>query len=92
MTDVPHQPQSEKELENQEWLYSLDYVLENSGPERVNELLHLLDIHAQAKGVEIPFTANTPYVNTIPVEKQAPFAGSRAIERRISPGKYCPSQ
>ncbi len=83
MTDASIHPQSEQELENQEWLYSLDYVLENSGAERVNELLHLLEIHAQSKGVEIPFSANTPYVNTIPVEKQAPFPGSRAIERRI---------
>ncbi len=82
MTDV-NQPQSEKELENQEWLYSLDYVLQNSGADRVNELLQLLEIHAQSKGVEIPFSANTPYINTIPVEKQAPFPGSRAIERRI---------
>lgn len=82
MTDV-HQPQSEKELENQEWLYSLDYVLQNSGPERVKELLQLLDIRAQTKGVDIPFSANTPYVNTIPVDEQAPFPGSRAIERRI---------
>ncbi len=82
MTDV-HQPQSEQDLENQEWLYSLDYVLQNSGADRVNELLQLLEIHAQSKGVKIPFSANTPYINTIPVEKQAPFPGSRAIERRI---------
>jgi len=82
MTDS-YQPASEKELENQEWLYSLNYVLENSGEERVKELLQLLDIHAQANGIDLPFTANTPYVNTITLDEQAPYPGSRAIERRI---------
>ena len=32
----------------------------------------------------MPFTANTPYINTIPVEKQVNFPGSIEIERRIS--------
>ncbi len=73
----------EKELELREWLESLEYVLQTEGPERVKELLHNLDTYAQEKGVELPFTANTPYINTIPKEKQPPFPGSREIERRI---------
>ena len=72
-----------EDIETQEWLYSLDYVLNNGGPERVGQLLQRLQIHAQAKGVELPFSASTSYINTIPVDKQAPFPGSRAIERRI---------
>ena len=71
------------ELETKEWLYSLDYVLEHGGPERVTELLHQLQIRAHKAGVKIPFTANTPYINTIPREKQPPFPGNREIERRI---------
>src|SRR5216683_1986746 len=35
------------------------------------------------EGVEIPFSANTPYINTIPPSRQQPFPGSREIERRI---------
>ena len=35
------------------------------------------------KGFEFPFTANTPYINTIHVKQQPPFPGSREIERRI---------
>ncbi len=70
-------------METQEWLDSLDYVLQRGGPERVNRLLRQLQIHAQEFGVKLPFTANTPYINTIPVEKQPPFPGSREIERRI---------
>ncbi|HKB86772.1 MAG TPA: pyruvate dehydrogenase (acetyl-transferring), homodimeric type, partial [Ignavibacteriaceae bacterium] len=71
------------EIETREWLYSLDYVFEHGGPERVKELLHQLQIRAHKTGVDIPFTANTPYINTIPREKQPPFPGNREIERRI---------
>ena len=53
------------ELETKEWLYSLDYVLEHGGPERVKELLQQLQIRAHKAGISIPFTANTPYINTI---------------------------
>ncbi|GAB4288872.1 MAG: pyruvate dehydrogenase (acetyl-transferring), homodimeric type [Ignavibacteriaceae bacterium] len=74
---------SVEELETREWLYSLDYVLEHGGPERVVELLQQLQIRAHKAGVHIPFSANTPYINTIPREKQPPFPGNREIERRI---------
>ncbi|MGE5680304.1 MAG: pyruvate dehydrogenase (acetyl-transferring), homodimeric type [Bacillota bacterium] len=70
-------------VETREWIDSLDYVLYHSGPERVQELLRDLQIYARTKGVQIPFTANTPYINTIPADKQPPFPGSREIERRI---------
>ena len=73
----------QNELENKEWLESLDYILQNQGPDRVTELLRKLQIYAQEHGVKIPFTANTPYINTIPADKQAVFPGSREIERRI---------
>ncbi len=72
-----------KDIETREWLYSLDYVLEHGGPERVKELLQELQIRAHKAGVEIPFSANTPYINTIPREKQHPFPGDRELERRI---------
>jgi pyruvate dehydrogenase E1 component len=70
-------------IETQEWLESLDYVLHSGGPERVERLLHDLQIHVQQAGMQLPFSANTPYINTISAEKQPPFPGSREIERRI---------
>ena len=70
-------------LETKEWLSSLDYVLQTGGPERVRQLLHDLQVHVQQEGVVLPFSANTPYINTIPADKQPPFPGSRDIERRI---------
>jgi pyruvate dehydrogenase E1 component len=80
--DYKRNPEIE-EIETSEWLYSLDYVFEHGGPERVRELLQQLQIRAHKAGVQIPFTANTPYINTIPREKQVPFPGNREIERRI---------
>lgn len=74
---------SEEELENREWIESLDFVLKTKGPARARELLHRLQVHAQKRGAVHSWSANTPYLNTIPVEKQPPYPGSRDIERRI---------
>src|SRR6187549_419836 len=70
-------------LETREWLDSLDDVLKHGGPARVGTLLRELGIHAQKSGVRLPFTANTPYINTINADEQVPYPGSREIERRI---------
>jgi len=80
--DYKRNPEIE-EVETSEWLYSLDYVLEHGGPDRVRELLLQLQTRAHKAGVHIPFSANTPYINTIPREQQPPFPGNREIERRI---------
>ncbi len=66
-----------------EWLESLEYVLQSGGPEKVRELLNELDNYAHKEGVDLPFTANTPYINTIPKDKQPKYPGGREIERRI---------
>ncbi len=71
------------DVEIKEWLESLDYVIKQGGPERVQTLLERLQIHARQAGVEIPFTANTPYINTIPPDRQPVYPGSRDLERRI---------
>ncbi|MFB3904245.1 MAG: pyruvate dehydrogenase (acetyl-transferring), homodimeric type [Acidobacteriota bacterium] len=73
----------EQAQETREWIDSLDYVLEAEGPERVRDLLERLQIHARRQDVDLPFTANTPYINTISPDKQPPYPGSREIERRI---------
>jgi len=70
-------------LEIQEWLDSLDYVFEAGGPERVSLLISRLQDHARRLGVSIPFALNTPYINTIPPERQPPYPGSHDLERRL---------
>jgi pyruvate dehydrogenase E1 component len=69
--------------ETREWLDSLSGVLQTQGTDRASFLLTQLKNKAIRSGVPIPFTANTPYINTIPPDRQVPFPGSREIERRI---------
>jgi len=69
--------------ETREWLDSLRYVLNSRGEERAAYLLHAIEQEAYRLGVSIPFSATTPYINTIPADKQPPFPGNRELERRI---------
>ena len=69
--------------ETREWLDSLRYVINSRGGDRAAYLLHAIEQEAYRLGVEIPFSATTPYINTIPLDKQPPFPGNREIERRI---------
>ena len=46
-------------------------------------LLSKLGQKAERSGVEVPFAANTPYINTISAEQQPPFPGNRDLERSI---------
>ena len=70
-------------IERREWLESLDYVLQSGGVARAAQLLRQLDAHARRTGARIPFTANTPYANTIPTDQQPAFPGNQKLERRI---------
>ncbi len=72
-----------EQIENREWLESLDYVYQNQGRERIKALLRHLQTRAQKYGVQFFCPGNTPYINTIPREKQPPYPGNRELERRI---------
>jgi len=67
----------------QDWLEALDELLETEGAERVKDILHDLQVEAHRKGVRLPFSANTPYINTIPLSEQPAYPGDREMERRI---------
>jgi pyruvate dehydrogenase E1 component len=69
--------------ETREWLDSLRYVINSRGGDRAAYLLHAIEQEAYRLGVPIPFSATTPYINTIPADRQPPFPGNREIERRI---------
>ena len=70
-------------LETQEWLESLDSVLERDGPERAHFLLqHLID-EARQSGTSLPYSANTAYLNTIPEAHEQHTPGDPAVEWRI---------
>ena len=70
-------------IETREWMDSMDYILRYRGRERALSLLERLALHVKQAGVRVPYTANTPYINTIPADQQAPFPGSQELERRI---------
>ena len=70
-------------LETKEWLEALDGVLEHEGPERASFLIEKLIDVARLQGATLPFSATTPYVNTIPVDQQARIPGDQAIEHTI---------
>lgn len=81
--ELPRELSQLEKTELREWQESLDYVLQDGGPQRARLLLEHLRVRAKLAGVQIPFTANTPYVNSINPEHQPPFPGSQEIERRI---------
>ena len=69
--------------ETQEWLQALDGVIHTVGPERAAYLIDQQISHARVNGVNQAFHAETPYINTIPVELQARIPGDQNIEHRI---------
>ena len=69
--------------ETKEWLEALDYVVQAGGGERAAYLLERLKERAFNQGVRFTSSATTPYVNTIPPERQPDYPGDRALERRI---------
>src|ERR1700730_14982545 len=69
--------------ETREWLDALDGVIEHEGPGRASELVRAIVERAATRGVRTPAAQTTPYVNTIPVDQQAPFPGDHDIEERL---------
>ncbi|HRB02495.1 MAG TPA: pyruvate dehydrogenase (acetyl-transferring), homodimeric type [Ilumatobacteraceae bacterium] len=69
--------------ETQEWLDSLDAVVDVHGKTRARFLLTKLLEKARASQVSFPATVSTPYLNTIPREAEPWFPGDDHLERRI---------
>jgi pyruvate dehydrogenase E1 component len=69
--------------ETQEWLDSLQSVLEKEGSDRAHFLIDQLIHHARLAGDDMPISATTPYINTIPQDKEERSAGNFELEHRI---------
>ena len=69
--------------ETSEWLDAIEAVLETEGLERAHFLLEKLIEKSRLAGADIPFSANTDYVNTIPTALQPQFPGNTSIEHTI---------
>ncbi len=69
--------------ETQEWLESLDSLLDQRGRERARYVMLKLLERAREKQVGVPALRSTDYINTIPPEREPWFPGDEHIERRI---------
>ena len=76
-------PEDQDPRETQEWRERSTPLWSSTGSDRAAFLLEQLHDEARRHAVPVPFTANTPYLNTIPVDKQPPHPGDLAIEHRI---------
>src|SRR5215469_5412715 len=68
------------------WLESLGVVVQHAlrdqRPGATSQFLGQLTERLREGGVEAPRVVSTPYVNTIPADKQGPFPGDWEMERR----------
>src|SRR3990167_3381134 len=69
--------------ETREWVDALSAVIGTEGGERAHFLLEQLIDHARQAGVDVPFSANTAYVNTIPTDQEERTPGNVEIEERL---------
>ena len=79
-------PKKENDLdpqETQEWVEAMEAVVERDGFERAQFLLRELADHAVLSGVGSPYSASTPYLNTIPPELEVRSKGDQELEHKI---------
>jgi pyruvate dehydrogenase E1 component len=69
--------------ETQEWVEALEAVVSLDGPERASELLDAVVTDARRHGLKPAHDLTTPYVNTIPVEREAQMPGDPDVEHRL---------
>ena len=69
--------------ETQEWIDSLNSVIESDGAERAHYLIEMMIDQARRSGSNLPYNATTSYVNTIPTHLQQKHPGDPDMERRI---------
>jgi pyruvate dehydrogenase E1 component len=70
-------------IETQEWLDALSAIIQQEGPERAHYLIEKQIELARAAGVNVAYSANTAYVNTIPPDQEVRSPGDHALENRI---------
>ena len=68
-------------VETNEWIDSLNSVIENDGSSRASYLLNKVINQAYKSGLVLPDTRTTPYINTIPPEAQEKSPGDQNIEK-----------
>ena len=70
-------------IETDEWIDSLNSVIENDGAPRASYLLNKVIDQAYKSGLVLPDTRTTPYINTIPPEIEVKSPGDQNIEKKL---------
>ena len=69
--------------ETNEWVDSLDGVIDERGAKRARYVMLRLLERARERQVGVPPLTTTDYINTIPPEREPWFPGDEYVERRI---------
>ncbi|WP_323000571.1 pyruvate dehydrogenase (acetyl-transferring), homodimeric type [Denitromonas sp.] len=69
--------------ETQEWLDALSGVIANEGPQRAHFLIEKLIEEGREEGIDIPYSATTQYINTIPADQQPRYPGDADMEIKL---------
>ncbi len=89
MSAIPHTPPAANDphdvdpTETGEWLDALEAVIDREGPDRAHYLIESLTEMARRSGTFIPYSANTAYINTIPLHLEERSPGNPEYEERI---------
>ncbi|MCT4556397.1 MAG: pyruvate dehydrogenase (acetyl-transferring), homodimeric type [Pelagimonas sp.] len=80
MTENPHDIDP---VESQEWQEAVEDVIQRDGADRAHYLLDKAVQQARAAGAKLPFSATTPYQNTISTDDEVDIPGDTEMEWRI---------
>lgn len=69
--------------ETREWLEALDAIIEHEGPERAHFILEALIDQSRRSGTNLPYSASTAYINTIPPHLEATSPGNHEVEHQL---------
>lgn len=69
--------------ETQEWLDAIAAVIEHEGAERAHYLIEKLIDSAREEGINLPYSATTQYINTIPATQQPKYPGDADMEIKL---------
>ena len=69
--------------ETEEWIESVDSMIENRGLKRTDYVLTQVMDHARENGVDLPTPITTDYVNTIDTDQEPEFPGDENMERKV---------
>lgn len=69
--------------ETQEWIDALEAVVSFEGSDKAQHIIGSLIEKARVHGIDIPYSANTPYINTIAPEEQSNYPGDVGLERKL---------